>query len=101
MMYILTISGQEDEGAYAVEDDYGDKTLFFFQEEDDAERYAMQLEADDFPEMDVVEVDSELAISMCNKYNYRYSIISPNELVIPHYDSFQDNSLEELPEHGE
>ena len=39
-MYILTISGQEEEGAYAVEDDYGDKTLFFFQEEDDAERYA-------------------------------------------------------------
>jgi hypothetical protein len=71
------------------------------QEEDDAERYAMQLEADDFPEMDVVEVDSELAISMCTKYNYRYSIISPNELVIPHYDSFQDDSLEELPEHRE
>jgi hypothetical protein len=100
-MYILTISGQEEEGAYAVEDDYGDKTLFLFQDEDDAERYAMQLEADDFPEMDVVEVDPELAISMCTKYNYRYSIISTNELVIPHYDSVQDDPLEKLPEHGE
>ena len=37
-MYILTISGQEEEGAYAVEDDYAIRPLFFFQEEDDAER---------------------------------------------------------------
>ena len=100
-MYILTISGQEEEGGYAVEDGYGDKTLFFFQEEDDAERYAIHLEAEDFPEMSVVEVDSELAISMCDRYNYRYSIISPNELVIPPYDSIQDDPLEELPEYGE
>ena len=40
-MFIIAISGQEEEGAYLVEDDYGDRTLFFFQEEDDAERYAM------------------------------------------------------------
>jgi len=99
-MFIIAISGQEEEGAYAVEDDYGDRTLFFFQEEDDAERYAMLLEADDFPEMSVVEVDPELAISTCNKYNYRYSIISPNELVIPPYDSIQDDPMEEFPEHG-
>ena len=48
-----------------------------------------------------MEVDPELAISMCTKYNYRYSIISTNELVIPHYDSVQDDPLEKLPEHGE
>ena len=36
-MYLLAISGKEDEGAYAVVDDDGDKTLYFFQDEDDAE----------------------------------------------------------------
>ena len=49
--------------------------------------------------MSVVEVDPELAISTCNKYNYRYSIISQNEVILP-YDSFQDDPMEELPEHG-
>ena len=93
-MYILTISGQEEEGAYAVEDDYVDKTpLFSSRKRMTQNVMPCSWISDDFPEMDVVEVDSELAISMCNKYNYRYSIISPNELVIPHYDSFQDDSL--------
>ena len=50
-MYILTLAGQEEEGAYAVEDHDGDKTLYFFQDEDDAERYAGLLEADDYPEL--------------------------------------------------
>lgn len=28
-MYILTIAGQEEEGAYAVSNKHGDKTLYF------------------------------------------------------------------------
>ena len=41
-MYILTIHGKENEGAYSVENDEGDHILYLFQEEDDATRYAMQ-----------------------------------------------------------
>jgi hypothetical protein len=33
--------------------------------------------------MDIVEVDSELAIKTCKLYNYKYSIITPNDIVIP------------------
>ena len=36
---MITPFGDED-GAYAVENDYGEKTLYFFQDEDDAERFA-------------------------------------------------------------
>jgi hypothetical protein len=94
-MYILTIAGQEDEGAYAVSDEHGDKTLYFFQDEDDAERFRGLLEADDFPEMSVVEVDPELAIKTCDQYNYNYAVITPNDFVIPprDYDYLQDTEM--------
>ena len=37
-MYIITIHGQEKEGAYSVTDDDGDQILYLFDEEDDAMR---------------------------------------------------------------
>ena len=42
-MFIITIEGMEDEGAFAVKDAMGDKVVFLFEEEDDAMRYAIQL----------------------------------------------------------
>ncbi len=48
-MFILAIKGQEDEGAYSVLDEHGEQSVFFFEEEDDAERYAILLEAEDYP----------------------------------------------------
>ena len=81
-MYMLTPCG-DDDGAYAVRDSHGNKTLYFFQDEDDALRFAGLLEAEDHPEMDVVEIDPELAIKACHEYNYNYAIISPDDFVIP------------------
>ena len=40
-MYLLAISGQEDEGAYSVMDEDGEKALYLFEEEDDATRYVV------------------------------------------------------------
>jgi hypothetical protein len=70
-----------------------DKTLYFFQDEDDAERFAWSFRADDYPEMEVVEVDPQLAIKTCHEYNYRYAIISPDDFVIPprKYDFIQND----------
>ena len=34
-------------------------------------------------EMTVVEVDDELAIKTCRMYNYKYAVITPDDLVIP------------------
>ena len=42
-MYLLTLKDRQDDGAYAVADKYGEKVLFLFEEEDDAERYALHL----------------------------------------------------------
>ena len=82
-MYLLTLKNRREEGVYAVDDQYGNLVLFLFEEEDDAERYAMVLENEEDKEMDLVEVDDALALRTCKMYNYRYSIITPNDIVIP------------------
>lgn len=82
-MFILCIKGKEEEGAYAITDDYGNKTLMMFMEEDDAERYGLMLEAEDFPELVPVCIDPEHMISVCEHMGNSYTIVTPDELVIP------------------
>lgn len=82
-MYLLTLKDKKDDGAYAVQDSQGNKVLFLFEEEDDATRYALMIEDQENQEMDVIEVDDELAIKTCKLYNYKYAVITPNDIVIP------------------
>ena len=82
-MFLLSLKEHKDEGAFAVEDSSGDKVLFLFEKEDDAERYAMQIEEQEDKAMTVVEVDDNLAIITCRRYNYKYAVITPNDIVIP------------------
>ena len=84
-MWLLTLKDKKMDGAYAVHDEQGDKVLFMFENQDDAERYAMMIE-EDAPKsrpMDVIEIDGELAIKTCKMYNYKYAVITPNDFVIP------------------
>ena len=82
-MYLLTLKDKRDEGAYAVDDGYGDKVLFLFEHEDDATRYAMMLEDQEEKIMDVIEVDDNMAIKTCKMHNYKYAVITPDDFVIP------------------
>ena len=85
-MFLLTLKDKKDDGAYAVADDFGEKVLFLFEQEDDAVRYAMmmrEIAGNEETPMDVVEVDAELAIRTCKVYNYKYAVITPNDFVIP------------------
>jgi len=82
-MYIITIHGKEKEGAYSVTDDDGDQILYLFEEEDDAMRYAMMMEDDGSPEMHVIEVEDEIMIKTCEYHDYRYTVISSHDFVIP------------------
>jgi hypothetical protein len=82
-MFLLTLKDQKEDGAFAVQNKYGEKVLFLFQEEDDATRYALMLEDQEEKQMEVVEVDDDLAIKTCNIHNYRYAVITPNDIVIP------------------
>ena len=82
-MYILTIYGKETDGAYSVNDEDGEQILYLFDEEDDAMRYAMMLEEEGSPDMHVIEVDNEIMVKTCEMHDYKYSIITKNDLVIP------------------
>lgn len=82
-MYILCLKDREDEGAYAIGGQRGNRILLMFEAEDDAIRYAGMLEADDFHPLVAVEVDRESMIDMCESTGYEYLIIRPDELIIP------------------
>ena len=82
-MYILTIYGKETEGAYSVVDAEGEEILYIFEDDDDAMRYAMMLEDEGSPEMHVIEIEDDIMIKTCEMHDYKYAIISKNDLVIP------------------
>ena len=83
-MYLLSLKDRRDDGAYAVLNRYGEKVLFMFEEEDDAERYAMMIkDSEDSADLNVIEIDDALAIKTCKLYNYKYAVITPNDIVVP------------------
>lgn len=82
-MYILTIYGKETEGAYSVVDAEGEEILYLFEDDDDAMRYAMMLEDEGSPEMHVIEIEDDIMIKTCEIHDYKYAIITKNDLVIP------------------
>ena len=82
-MYIITINGKEKDGAYSVIDDDGEQVLYIFVEEDDALRYAMQLEEMGYPEMHIIEVEDEVMIKTCEVHDHRYAIDNPYDIIVP------------------
>ena len=82
-MFLLTLKHRKADGAYAVADKQGDRVLFLFEEEDDAERYAMMLNNDEDASLNVIEIEDALAIRTCKMYNYKYAVITPNDIVVP------------------
>ena len=71
------------ERAYSVVNEYGEKILYLFEEEDVAERYAMMLEEDGHPEMHLIEIENDIMLQTCNLNDYKYTIITSNDIVIP------------------
>ena len=82
-MFIITIDGREEEGAYSVRNEFGEQVLYIFEEEDDATRFAMMLEDSGSPEMNVIEVDKELILQVCEMHGHSYIVFDSNDIVIP------------------
>ena len=82
-MFILAVAGKEREGAYSVTSPTGEQVLYIFEDEDDAVRYALLLEDQQYPEMNVIEIDGSLIAKTCEINNYNYTIITKNDIVIP------------------
>ena len=82
-MYILALQGKENEGAYAVNTDKDKPLVYMFLDKDDAVRYAGLLEAEDFPEMSVVEVSDREIIQTCVAHGHEYYVVTPDDIVVP------------------
>ena len=85
-MFILSLTGKEKEGAYAVTEKKGNKLVYMFLDKDDALRYAGLLEADDFPDMSVVEVNDREIIQACVTHGHEYYVVTPDDIVVPPRD---------------
>ena len=82
-MYILTIKGNESKGAYSVVDQNNEQVLYMFEQEDDATRYALQLEERNYPQKRVMEIEDEMMIRSCEMHGHRYAVITPDDIVVP------------------
>ena len=82
-VYVLLFNANtNDEGIHTVQE--GDRNkILMFQEEDDAVRFAMMLEAQDFPEPTVEAMDSEEIKAFCEKANYAWEIVESGQLALP------------------
>ena len=85
-MYILALQGKENEWAYAVNTDKDKPLVYMFLDKDDAVRYAGLLEAEDFPEMSVVEVSDREIIQTCVAHGHEYYVVTPDDIVVPPRD---------------
>lgn len=92
-MFIITLDGREEEGAYSVTNEDGENILYIFEEEDDATRFAMMLEDKEYPNMNVIEVEENLILKACELHDYQYIIFTPDDIVIPPEQSRHDDFI--------
>lgn len=82
-MYIVTLKDASSFGAYSIVSENGEVVVQIFEDYDDALRYTVLLEAEDFPELIVKEVDNDYITTMCENNNYKFVVISKDDIVIP------------------
>ncbi|MDJ0616008.1 MAG: DUF3110 domain-containing protein [Calothrix sp. MO_192.B10] len=80
---LLFNAGTDNEGIHTIRE--GDRNkILMFESEDDATRFALQLEAQDFPTASVEEIDAEEIKAFCESAGYEFELIPANEsLVLP------------------
>lgn len=95
LVYILLYNANtEDEGIHTIQE--GDRNkILMFQDKDDALRYAMMLEAQDFPEPTVEAIDSEEIKAFCKSANYEWEIIEAGKLAVPPEINLERTNWEE------
>ncbi|MBD2435489.1 DUF3110 domain-containing protein [Nostoc sp. FACHB-110] len=83
-IFVLIFNAHTDnEGIHTIR--VGDRNkILMFESEDDALRFALMLEAQDFPTPTVEAIDSEEIKEFCESANYGWEIVPENsDLVIP------------------
>ncbi len=91
LVYIILFNARtENEGIHSLK--VGDRnTVLMFQNEDDAIRFALMLEAQDFPPATIEPIDSQEVEDFCVEAGYDCQIIDEKMLAVP-----PENNVEEL-----
>ena len=89
-VFVLLFNARTDnEGIYSTQ--VGDRNvILMFEQEDDAVRYADQLEAEDFPKPTVEGIDPEEIKEFCQDSDYDFIIVTPEMLVTPPTQSLEE-----------
>ena len=86
-MYIITLEDHPD-GVFSIFDDAEDRVIPIWIDNDDADRYLMMMGYDeDYPPMEVVEIEDHVIIGACQDRAQKFSIITPDDFLIPPDDS--------------
>lgn len=90
-VYILVYnSGTDNEGIHSLQTP-DQNVILMFESEDDATRYALLLEAQDFLAPSVEEIDSEEIEEFCRDSGYDYKIVEAGMLAIPPEKNLDSN----------
>ena len=82
-MFVITLK-DHPQGIFSVFNEKEDRIVPLFEQADDAVRYVMQLaEDDENPELQIMNVEPEQIIPACRAQGQRYSIITPDDFIIP------------------
>jgi hypothetical protein len=83
LIYILLYNpGTENEGVHTLQ--IGDRnTVLMFESEDDASRFALMLEAQDFPTPIVEAIEAEEVEEFCRDAGYDWKVIEEGMLAVP------------------
>ena len=73
-MFVLTIENHP-EGVYSVFDEAENRVIPIFLANDDAERYLMMMQDEEYPRMQVVEMEDHVIIGACQDRGQRFSCL--------------------------
>ncbi len=91
---ILFNAGTDNEGIYSMR--VGDRdTILMFTSEDDATRFSLMLEAQDFPPAAVEPFDAEEIEMFCEESGYEAQIVAEGTLAIPPETNVEDIDWQE------
>ncbi len=83
VVYVLLFNARtENEGIHTLKIDHEDVVLMF-ETEDDATRFALMLEAQDFPEATVEAIEQDEIEEFCKDAGYHCKVVPEGALAIP------------------
>jgi hypothetical protein len=96
-VFVLLFNARtENEGIHTIQ--LGDRNkVLMFESEDDATRFGVMLEAQDFPEPAVEAIDDEEIKEFCDSVDYDWELVPAGALAIPPEDNVTQTQWQPEP----